>query len=127
MKVLPDTKSSAPRITYLRDINILGAFFYCDLDVQIGAELRVQLAPTTAVPRLNVNCEAKVVRIERSAMNGLPGIAVRFERFAVEEPREHAQDHAAIPFLNWTVNMMEQNFARRRELQVHASRVQGTA
>jgi hypothetical protein len=60
-------------------------------------------------------------------MNGLPGLAVQFQGFVIEEPSQPAQDHAATPFLDWTVDMVEQQFARRRELQVHASRVQGAA
>jgi hypothetical protein len=126
-KVLPCKRTGVPRIAYLRDINILGVFLYCDLDVRVGAELRVELAPTTAKPGLTVNCEAKVVRIERSAMNGLTGVALEFQGFVVEERSEHPQDDVTTPFVNWTVNMVEQKFARRRELQVHASRVQGAA
>jgi hypothetical protein len=124
-RVFRSNDKTAPHVAYLRDINILGAFFYCALDVSIGDQVLVELDPNLQTPSLNVNCEANVVRVEESGMNGMPGIAVEFHRFVVEEPSQPAYDPK--PFVQWTVDMVEQKFARRRELQLHADRIQGAA
>jgi hypothetical protein len=126
-KVFHAKDTTAPHIAYLRDINILGAFFYCDLDVSIGDQVLVELDPNLQTPSLNVNCEANVVRVEESGMNGMPGIAVEFHRFVVQEPSEPTYDPTPKPFVQWTVDMVEQKFARRRDLQLHADRIQGAA
>ena len=93
----------------------------------MGESLEVELSPLHGNPQLNVNCEARVVRVEESGMNGLTGIAVEFHHFDVEEPGKSQDDHLTRPFLRWTVDMVDEMFARRPELQTYASRIQGAA
>jgi hypothetical protein len=110
-------------LAFVRDANIRGAFFYCDLQVLVGEVLNLHLATAHDVTGLPVNCEASVVRVEKSALNDLTGIAVEFHRFEVEEPAS-VSDHA---LSDWSAERFERVFARRLELETCAFRIQGAA
>jgi len=120
------TSESDSRLAYMRDANIRGAFFYCDLQVAVGETLHVRLAAAQARIGLDVNCEASVVRVEKSAHNDLTGIAVEFHRFEVEDPTS-APDYATGSLVTWTVEKFDRMFARRLELEKCAFRIQGAA
>ncbi|PYX98683.1 MAG: hypothetical protein DMG62_08500 [Acidobacteria bacterium] len=116
---------SDSRIAVMRDANICGAFFFCDLDVAIGQTVYIQLASQQAKSRLTVNCEASVVRVEKPAVNGLTGVAVEFYRFEVEDPA-HASAPLG-PLADWSVDSFDRMFAQRLELETCAFRIQGAA
>ena len=118
-------EGTVPRTAFIRDANIRGAFFYCDMQATIGQIVRVELACPNAQTRLRLSCEAKVVRVESSPA-ALSGIAVEFLGFEVQEPYEQ-KTQAPISFVDWSVAMVEQRFARRPELQMYAARIQGAA
>jgi len=111
----------------IRDINILGAFLYCDFDVTVGEMLWVELTPVQSKSPMAVNCEARVIRVEKAAMQGMTGIAVEFNNFVVQSPNESSNDYVNKPVMNWTVERIDQSFARRPEFQAYASRIQGAA
>lgn len=113
------------RLAYMRDANIRGAFFFCDLNVMLGETLQVHLAPQAAA-KLIVNCEASVVRVERPVRKGLTGIAVEFHRFEVEDPKS-AQDSLVSSFTDWDADTFARMFAQRLKLETCAFRVQGAA
>lgn len=113
------------RLAYMRDANIRGAFFFCDLQVAIGETLYVHLAAAEAKTGLNVDCEASVVRVEKSP-NALTGVAVEFHRFEVEDPA-HAHEDVSSSWIHWTAARFDQMFARRLELEKCAFRIQGAA
>jgi hypothetical protein len=123
-RVIDLNGKAEPHTAHLRDLNILGAFFYSDLQVAVGDAVRVALTPS--IPDLNVNCEARVVRVEQSALNGLTGVAVQFHDFVVQEP-EGSADEVLKPTAKWTASMVDKKFARRPELQSCAERIQGAA
>lgn len=108
----------------LRDANIRGAFFYCDIDVTIGETLYVHLATAEARGKFQVNCEASVVRVEKSAAHGLTGIAVEFHRFEIEDPNS-AREPLVSP--HWGADNFQRMFAQRPELERCAFRIQGAA
>jgi PilZ domain len=114
------------RIAYVRDANIRGAFFYCDLQVSVGDSLQVELSPA-ANAHHNVNCEANVVRVEESALNGLTGIAVEFYDFVIQGSEKSNDGQISKPFTGWSADMVEKKFARRPELKMYAARIQGAA
>lgn len=126
-KVFRTEDKAAPHTAYLRDINILGAFFYSDLELKIGDKVLVELDPKSQMASLNVNCEANVVRVEEPEINGLHGIAVQFQGFVVQEPTQPVYHAMAKPFLSWTADMVDEKFARRHELQGNADHIQGAA
>ncbi|HWY68610.1 MAG TPA: PilZ domain-containing protein [Terriglobales bacterium] len=124
-RVSRSTSESDSRLAYMRDANIRGAFFYCDLQVAVGETLHVRLAPTHAAA-LDVNCEATVVRVEKADITDLVGVAVEFHRFEVENPARVSED-ATNSLINWTAEKFDRLFARRLELEKCAFRIQGAA
>ena len=113
------------RWAYMRDANIRGAFFFCDLNATVGETLQVHLAPQAAT-KLIVNCEASVVRVEKPVRKGLIGVAVEFHRFEVEDPKS-AHDSFTSLFTEWDADTFARMFAQRLELETCAFRVQGAA
>ena len=113
------------RLAYMRDANIRGAFFFCDLNVTIGETLQVHLAPQAAA-KLIVNCDASVVRVEKATRTGLVGIAVEFQRFEVKDPKS-AHDSLGLSCTEWDADTFARMFAQRLELETCAFRVQGAA
>ena len=126
LRVARGCEEADSQLVSMRDANVRGAFFYSDLEITVGETLCVQVAPEQAISRLNVNCEARVVRVEESGINGLNGVAVQFGGFEVDDPASR-EDDSTRPFIGWTVDMVEQMFARRPELETCASRIQGAA
>ena len=110
----------------MRDANIRGAFFYCDMEVSVGEVLFVQLATAEARGKFQVNCEASVVRVEKSAADGLTGIAVEFHRFEIEDPTS-VREPLDSSLLNWGAENFQRMFAQRLELERCAFRIQGAA
>ena len=114
------------RLAYMRDINGLGAFLFCDLKVTVGETVRIKLKPAGGNQHPNLDCEAKVVRVEECPTQGVTGIAVEFHHYKVEEPGEN-NDDTTRSFVHWSLKMVDQMFARRPELESFASRIQGAA
>jgi hypothetical protein len=108
----------------MRDVNVRGAFFYCDMQLTVGQRLRVELGCPAAQTRLQLSCEAQVVRVE-SSPGALSGVAVEFLGFEVHSGEEKSQ--TPISVVDWGLAMVEHKFARRPELQMYAARIQGAA
>ena len=111
---------------YMRDANIRGAFFYCDMEVTVGETLFVQLASVEARAKFAVNCEARVVRVEKPAAHGNSGIAVEFYRFEVEDPAS-AREPLTSRLPNLGIDNFQRMFTQRQELEKCAFRIQGAA
>lgn len=106
---------SNSRLACLRDANIRGAFFFCDLSVAIGETLYVHLATPQARRKFTVNCEATVVRVEKHSLTGSTGVAVEFHRFEVED--ETSAGESLTSSLNWNADGFHRMFAQRLELE----------
>lgn len=113
-------------VAYMRDINVLGAFLFCDLKVNVGETVQVRLTPAQTNQNLKLDCEATIVRVEECPTHGVTGIAVEFHHFKVEET-DNKNDDPNRPFVHWSLSMVDQMFARRPELRTFASRIQGAA
>jgi hypothetical protein len=125
LRVSRQGRKAEYQLVSTRDANVRGAFFYSDMEVEIGETLDVEVASRQALAKLNVNCEARVVRVEECGIDGLTGVAVQFDGFRAEEPAW--QEDPTRPFVRWSVEMVERMFARRPELEICASRIQGAA
>ena len=101
-------------VALVDDLNILGAFLYCNLDVQLGQTLVVRFIFPDGSRTLV--CEAIVVRVERPDPTGPSGIAVQLVRYDLERQSFSAAElncmaeRSAKPFIGWTVEMVEQLF-----------------
>jgi PilZ domain len=111
--------SIEPQTAFLRDINMLGAFFYCEQRPSIGHNTRLEFALPEQGEQVTATCEGRVVRVEDSGPEGAIGVAIEFVRYELERPskREHAgQPLQRTPFIGWTVEMVERMFEKSSEL-----------
>lgn len=114
------------RLACLRDANIRGAFFFCDLNVDIGETLYVHLATPQARRKFTVNCEATVVRVEKQSVTGPTGVAVEFHHFEVEDETS-ARESLTLSLTNSGADSFRRMFAQRLELERCAFSKHGAA
>lgn len=121
------TTSSQQRNVVVRDINMLGAFFYCkETPGEIGDCVVLNLILTEQGSPMQVRCDGVVVRIERPAPAAAVGVAVQFTNYElIKTP--YFQPANEISFVRWSLEMVEHMFARRPELERWAPKIQGAA
>lgn len=104
-----------PRLAFLRDLSMLGAFCYCSLSPTVGHHARLILELSENGQQMRASCEGIVVRVEKSAPGAATGVAIEFTGYGItrasqtKEPRKRQND---APFINWTVEMVERIFAK---------------
>ena len=119
--VCPDLGAES-HVALVEDLNILGAYFYCNLEVQIGQTLVVRfMFPDGA---RSLICEAVVVRVEKPNPTGPSGIAVQLLRYDLERGSFQVDANSTVsdsekPFIGWTVEMVEQMFESKIQSQRH--------
>lgn len=119
---------SEPQTALLRDINMLGAFFYCKHIAEIGGTVRLNFVIPNHGHPMHIVCEGVVVRVEAGAPLAATGMAVQFSKYEVVESRCSLDYQAQrTSYLGWSMQMVEEMFARRPELEHFASRIQGAA
>lgn len=119
---------SEPQTALLRDINMLGAFFYCKHVAEIGTDVMLNFVIPNYGQPMHVLCEGVVVRVEAGAPQAATGVAVQFSKYEVVESRRLLDDRAQhASSLGWSMQMVEDMFARRPELERFACRIQGAA
>jgi hypothetical protein len=115
------------RTAHVRDINILGAFFYCALELRVGEAIRLDITSSHLDPQLTISCAARIVRVETSAIHGVSGFAAEFCHFMAHETSASVEARRDRSFISWSVSMVEQMFNTRPELAMCAARIQGAA
>jgi PilZ domain-containing protein len=108
---------SEPQPAFLRDINMLGAFFYCKQRPSVGHTTRLEFAFPEQGEQVTATCEGRVVRVEDSGP-GAVGVAIEFIRYELERPvkqEQAGQSRQSTPFIGWTVEMVERMFERSSE------------
>ena len=83
--VSPINNSDDLHIAALRDMNTLGAFFYSNMQAQLGDGFALQmvLPDSNDGRRLKISCEGVVVRIEAGYDGIARGFAVQFSRYDI--------------------------------------------
>lgn len=83
--VSPVSQPDQLQIAALRDMNTLGAFFYSEMQAEIGESLSLQLVlPDSGDGRqLKISCEGEVVRVEPGFDGVASGFAVCFSRYDI--------------------------------------------
>lgn len=112
-----------PQNAFLRDINMLGAFFYCKHKPQIGQNAKLQFALPGEIDNMEATCEGRVVRVEESGPETAIGVAIVFANYNLTRPSKakHAgQQLHSTPFIAWTVQMVERAFEKLSQL-THSS------
>ena len=110
--------SAEPQIAFLRDVNMLGAFFYCRHKASVGQTARLEFGfPDDAGP-INAICEGAILRVEEFASGAAIGVAIEFTRYELTRPMRAEQVQAQYehtPFIAWTVDIVERMFAKSEQ------------
>lgn len=94
---------------FLRDMNMLGVFFYCQQRPNVGHEVSLDFAPPGDGEQMRITCEGFVVRVEELAPGASIGVAAEFTRhkFARPAKSQEPEELEDAPFIRWTVEMVE--------------------
>lgn len=106
-------------VAFLRDVNMLGAFCYCNLSPSVGQHAKLILELADDGQQMRASCEGAVVRVEKSAPGAATGVAIEFTLYQVTrvpQPKEPQQCQVDAPFISWTVEMVERIFAKSTQL-----------
>ena len=113
--------SAEPRVAFLRDVNMLGAFFYCRHKAFVSQTARLEFAFSDEGGEINAICEGTILRVEESAPGAAIGVAIEFTRYELTRPMRAEQIHPQEehkPFIGWAVDIVEQMFARSGQLYI---------
>lgn len=118
--VFPDLNRE-PYTALMRDMNMLGAFFYCMKKPDVGNKIKLHFSLPEQGEKTKITCEGIVVRVEESAEGAAIGIAIQFTRYQLskppkpEQPRSFVRDR--LSFIGWTVELVERMFERTAGLR----------
>ena len=111
--------SAEPQNAFLRDVNMLGAFFYCRLKPKVGQTARLDFALPEAGDHTKAICEGTIQRVEEFVPGAAIGVAIEFTRYELTRPvklEEVQPQEEHTPFIGWTVEMVERMFAKSGQL-----------
>lgn len=123
LATFPDL-SFEPQAALLRDVNMLGAFFYSKQRPNLHSSVTLEFDLPEMDHPATVSCEGTVVRVEAYAPGAAIGVAIEFTRYDLRRTIVTDQPHTAVedaPFIGWTVEMVE----RMIEKSVDAGRHRG--
>ena len=118
--VFPASGAEA-QIAFLRDVNMLGAFFYCRQKASVGQTARLEFGLPDNAGTIKAICEGAILRVEESAPGAAIGIAIEFTRYELTRPMRAEQVRAQeehTPFIAWTVDVVERMFVKSQELRI---------
>lgn len=107
--------STEPQMAFLRDINMLGAFFYCRQKPKVGQVLRLELALPEQSEPCKAICEGHVLRVEEFGPEAAVGVAMEFTSYELSRPspmEQASQQPQGPSFIGWTVEMVERIFEK---------------
>jgi hypothetical protein len=114
--IFPQT-SGVPHTALLRDMNMLGAFFYCRQSPEVGQTGVLEFSIAEGGNKTNITCEGVVVRVEEPSDGSAMGVAMRFAHYELcrqSNRFKYTLESGDMPFINWTVEMVERLFRTRR-------------
>lgn len=109
--------SGRPHTALLRDINMLGAFFYCKEAPEVGHVVILEFCVAEEGNKTNLVCEGVAVGIEKRSRGSAIGVAVRFTHYELcrQSTRLKCTPQSdETTFINWTVEMVERLFRNKR-------------
>jgi len=108
-----------PQTAFLRDFNMLGAFLHCRQAPRVGQCAKLDFALLEQGEQIKATCEGLVVRVEEFEPAALVGVAVEFTSYQLDrpaKPEQTGQQLQNMPFIGWTVEMVERIFERSDQL-----------
>lgn len=118
--VFPDLGRD-PYTALMRDMNMLGAFFYCMKLPRVGNKVKLNFSLPEEGEKTKITCEGVVVRVEESAQGAAIGIAIQFTRYQLSKPPKPQQPRSfareRLSFIGYAVEMVERMFERTTGLR----------
>ena len=128
--IFPDL-SREPHTALMRDMNMLGAFFYCMKKPTVGNKVKLNFSLPEQGEKTKITCEGIVLRVEESAQGAATGVAIQFTRYQLSKPPKPEQPRSFVrerlSFIGWTVEMVERMFERKAELRERFGDVENAA
>lgn len=69
----------------LRDISVLGAYFYADCNPEQGSPISIRFALPVVGQEMKITCEGVVVRVEPGSGDETSGIAMQFTSYEMAQ------------------------------------------
>jgi len=120
-----------PHTALMRDMNMLGAFFYCMKKPGVGNKVKLNFSLPEQGEKTKIICEGVVVRVEESAEGAAIGVAIQFTRYQLakppkpQQPRNFARER--LSFIGYAVEMVERMFERTAGLRERMIDVENAA
>ena len=119
-----------PHTALMRDMNMLGAFFYCMKKPEVGHKVKLNFSLPEQGEKTKIICEGVVVRVEESAEGAAIGVAIQFTRYQLSkpprpQPRNLVREH--LSFIGYAVEMVERMFERTAGLRERMIDVENAA
>lgn len=109
-----------PQNAFLRDINMLGAFFYCKHKPGIGESIALEFPLPGQPDQMKALCDGLVVRVEEPGSEAAIGVAMEFASYRVMQPpklKQAGQQLQRAPFIGWTLEIVERMFEKLGRLR----------
>ncbi len=120
-----------PHTALMRDMNMLGAFFYCMKLPKVGSRVKLNFSLPEEGEKTRITCEGVVVRVEESAQGAAIGIAIQFTRYQLSKPPKPEQPRSFVrerlSFIGWTVDIVERVFERTAGLRERIMNIENAA
>jgi len=115
----------------MRDMNMLGAFFYCMKKPGVGNKVKLNFSLPEQGEKTKIICEGVVVRVEESAEGAAIGVAIQFTRYQLAKPPKPQQPRSLVrerlSFIGYAVEMVERMFERTAGLRERIMDVENAA
>ncbi|HEU5231346.1 MAG TPA: PilZ domain-containing protein [Terriglobales bacterium] len=120
-----------PHTALMRDMNMLGAFFYCMKKPGIGNKVKLNFSLPEQGEKTTIICEGVVVRVEESAEGAAIGVAIQFTRYQLAKPPKPQQPRSFVrerlSFIGYAVEMVERMFERTAGLRERMMDIENAA
>ena len=120
-----------PHTALMRDMNMLGAFFYCMKKPRVGNKVKLNFSLPEQGEKTKIICEGVVVRVEESAEGAAIGVAIQFTRYQLSKPPKPQQPRSFVrerlSFIGYALEMVERMFERTAGLREHMMDIENAA
>ena len=116
LAIFPQTGGIA-QTALLHDINMLGALFYCNESPHVDEPVILEFSIGEAGNKTGITCEGVVARVDEPTSGFAIGVAMRFTHYELRTQwhrLRYTTEPGDTPFINWTVDMVERMFRKKR-------------
>ncbi|HKR29033.1 MAG TPA: PilZ domain-containing protein [Terriglobales bacterium] len=102
--------AGVPQTALLRDVNMLGAFFYCQESPHLGQTVILDFYIAEHGNKTDITCEGIVVRVEAGSSGCAVGVGLRFTHYELIRQSNRLRctlQPKPPPFITWTIDKVE--------------------